>query len=235
MLPGEIAAVGGVLASRGRVSLPLLMLVVVAAAIIGPLVGYEVGQRMGGRVIGCRSCAGYRARWKGRRRAELARCRRRAGPQVHGGAPGPHVRAGGNGQDAYRTFVVYNDRRNRLGIGYCLLGYLTGSAYAAIGRQIGAGFAIAIAALVVTALAIWAVRRYRRPAGVGREHRARLRLISRGARAPAEVRGGLWAMRPERAPRPWRIHLPGDDHAAHLSVSAWVQATTTLVVTWKCV
>ena len=121
------------------------------------------------------------------------------------------------------------------GIGYCLLGYLTGSAYAAIGRQIGAGFAIAIAALVVTALAIWAVRRYRRPAGVGREHRARLRLISRGARAPAEVRGGLWAMRPERAPRPWRIHLPGDDHAAHLSVSAWVQATTTLVVTWKCV
>jgi len=79
------------------------------------------------------------------------------------------------------------------GIGYCLLGYLTGSAYAAIGRQIGAGFAI------------------------------------------AEVRGGLWAMRPERAPRPWSIHLPGDDHAAHLSVSAWVQATTTLVVTWKCV
>jgi membrane-associated protein len=38
--PGEIAVVlGGVLASRGRVSLPLLMLVVVAAAIVGPLIG----------------------------------------------------------------------------------------------------------------------------------------------------------------------------------------------------
>src|SRR5215831_6685150 len=38
VLPGEIAVVlGGVLASRGRVSLPLLIMVVVAAAIIGPL------------------------------------------------------------------------------------------------------------------------------------------------------------------------------------------------------
>ena len=55
VLPGEIAVVlGGVLASRGRVSLPLLILVVVAAAIIGPLVGYEVGRRMGGRVVASR-------------------------------------------------------------------------------------------------------------------------------------------------------------------------------------
>src|SRR5947207_15187181 len=40
VLPGEIAVVlGGVLASHGRVSLPLLMRIVVAAATIGPLVG----------------------------------------------------------------------------------------------------------------------------------------------------------------------------------------------------
>jgi membrane protein DedA with SNARE-associated domain len=54
VLPGEIAVVlGGVLASRGRVSLLLMMLVVVAA-IIGPLVGYEIGRRMGGRVVASR-------------------------------------------------------------------------------------------------------------------------------------------------------------------------------------
>ena len=52
VIPGETAVVlGGVLASRGRVSLPMLLLVVVAAAIVGPLVGYEVGRHLGGRVI----------------------------------------------------------------------------------------------------------------------------------------------------------------------------------------
>ena len=59
----ELAVLGGVLASRGRVSLPLLTLAVVAAAIIGPLAGHEVGRRMGRRVIGSRflrrmSCRG---------------------------------------------------------------------------------------------------------------------------------------------------------------------------------
>ena len=55
VIPGETAVVlGGVLASRGRVSLPLLMLVVVAAAIVGPLVGYEIGRHLGGRVIAAR-------------------------------------------------------------------------------------------------------------------------------------------------------------------------------------
>lgn len=44
VIPGETAAVlGGVLASRGRVSLPLLIIVVVAAAVTGPLIGYEIG------------------------------------------------------------------------------------------------------------------------------------------------------------------------------------------------
>ncbi|HEY3657311.1 MAG TPA: hypothetical protein VGL34_20250, partial [Steroidobacteraceae bacterium] len=52
VIPGETAAVlGGVLASRGRVSLPLLIIVVVAAAVTGPLIGYEIGRHLGGRVI----------------------------------------------------------------------------------------------------------------------------------------------------------------------------------------
>ena len=63
----------------------------------------------------------------------------------------------------YRTFVVYNAIGGLIwGIGYCLLGYLAGSAYEAVARQVGAGFAIAIAALVVAALVVWAVRRHRR-------------------------------------------------------------------------
>ena len=69
----------------------------------------------------------------------------------------------GTARMPYRTFVVYNAIGGLIwGIGYCLLGYLAGSAYEAVERQVGAGFAIAIAALVVAALVVWAVRRHRR-------------------------------------------------------------------------
>ena len=165
VLPGEIAVVlGGVLASRGRVSLPLLMLIVVVAAIVGPLVGYEVGRRMGSRVVASRllrrisgpvekagsvlSSRGAAAVLVGRFTAVL----RALVPALAGTARMP-----------YRTFVVYNAVGGIVwGVGYCLLGYLAGSAYVVVEREVGAGFAIAIAALVVAVLVIWAVRRHRR-------------------------------------------------------------------------
>ena len=65
-LPGETALiVGGVLASQGRISLPLLLLLAILAAVAGDSVGYEVGRRGGpalrrsrlGRVIGDRRWA----------------------------------------------------------------------------------------------------------------------------------------------------------------------------------
>ena len=55
VLPGEAAVVfGGVLASRGHLSLPALIAVVVVTAVTGPLVGYEVGRRMGDRLFSFR-------------------------------------------------------------------------------------------------------------------------------------------------------------------------------------
>jgi membrane-associated protein len=175
VLPGEIAVVlGGVLASRGRVSLPLLMLVVVAAAIIGPLVGYEVGRRMGGRVIGSR----FLRRVSGTVEKGASALNSRGAIAVLVGRFTAVLRAlmpalAGTAGMPYRTFVVYNAIGGVIwGIGYCLLGYLAGSAYAAVERQVGAGFAIAIAALVVAALVIWAVRRHRRaPAFADRSER----------------------------------------------------------------
>jgi len=165
VLPGEIAVVlGGVLASHGRVSLPLLMLIVVVAAIVGPLVGYEVGRRMGSRVVASRllrrvsgtvdkagsalNARGAAAVLVGRFTAVL----RALMPALAGTARMP-----------YRTFAVYNAIGGLVwGVGYCLLGYLAGSAYMAVEREVGAGLAIAIAALVVALLVIWAVRRHRR-------------------------------------------------------------------------
>src|SRR5260370_41649391 len=52
VLPGEAAVVfGGVLASRGHLSLPLLIGVVVGTAGTRPEVWYESGERRGGRLL----------------------------------------------------------------------------------------------------------------------------------------------------------------------------------------
>jgi hypothetical protein len=112
----------------------------------------------------------------------------------------------GTARMPYRTFAVYNAVGGLIwGVGYCLLGYLAGSAYEAVEREVGAGFAIAIAALVVAVLVVWAVRRTP-GSGVGREHRSTGRPVSlRRARAersrraprraPPEGRHGLRAMK----------------------------------------
>jgi len=165
VVPGETAVViGGVLASRGRVSLPLLMIVVVAAAIVGPLVGYEIGRRMGGRVVGSR----FLRRMSGTVEKATSALNSRSAAAVLVGRFTAVLRAlmpalAGTARMPYRTFAVYNAIGGVVwGVGYCLLGYLAGSAYEAIQRQVGTGFAIALAALVVVALVIWAVRRHRR-------------------------------------------------------------------------
>src|ERR1700710_2914502 len=55
VLPGETAVVlGGVLAQRHSVSLTLMCLVVVACAIIGDSVGFDVGKHFGPRLLGLR-------------------------------------------------------------------------------------------------------------------------------------------------------------------------------------
>jgi membrane-associated protein len=175
VIPGETAAVlGGVLASRGRVSLPLLMLVVVLAAIVGPLVGYEIGRHLGGRLI---------ARPRLRRVADgvdraQSVLHRRGGVAVLIGRFIAVLRAmmpavAGTTRMPYRTFVFYNVVSAVVwGVGYCLLGYAAGSAYAAIERTVGTGVAVAVAVVVLGAVVFWLVRRHRRaqvsaPPGAG--------------------------------------------------------------------
>jgi membrane-associated protein len=165
VLPGETAVVlGGVLASRGRVSLPLLILVVVVAAVAGPLVGYEIGRRLGGRLVAARA---LRRVAGGVERAQDM-LRTRGGTAVLFGRFVAVLRAlmpalAGTARMSYRTFFLYNIVGGIVwGIGYCLLGYAAGSAYAVIERRVGTGVAIALAVVVVAGVAIWAVRRHRR-------------------------------------------------------------------------
>ena len=170
VLPGEIAVIlGGVLASRGHVSLPLLIAVVVVAAIVGPFVGYEVGRRMGERLFASRALSRVRGGTE-RARAVLGT---RGGLAVFLGRFLAVVRAlmpaaAGAAGMRYRTFSVYNVLGGLIwGAGYCLLGYLAGSAYAVVERRVGTGLAIAIGVIVVACLAVWAFRRHRSQAGSG--------------------------------------------------------------------
>lgn len=165
VLPGEAAVVlGGVLASRGHVSLPLLIGVVVVTAVAGPFVGYEIGKRMGDRLFTSQRLR----RVSGALDRARSTLQNRGGVAVFGGRFVAIVRAlmpaaAGAAGVPYRTFAIHNTISGIVwGVGYSLLGYLAGSAYVAVERAVGAGLAIAIAVLVVAAAGVWAWRRHRR-------------------------------------------------------------------------
>jgi membrane-associated protein len=164
VLPGETAVViGGVLASRGHLSLATLAAVVVAAAVVGPMVGYAIGRRMGDRLFRARILrrvpgGPQRARTALRDRGALAVLLGRFVAFVRAVMPA----AAGAVQVPYRTFLLYNVAGGIVwGVGYCLLGYLAGSAYSAVETRVGTGLAVAVAVVVVAAVAVWVVRRRR--------------------------------------------------------------------------
>lgn len=167
VLPGETAVViGGVLASRGHLSLGTLSAVVVVSAVAGPMVGYEIGSRMGDRVFGERAPRLLRRMPGGPQQARNA-LRKRGALAILLGRFVAFVRAvmpaaAGAVRVPYRTFLLYNVVGAIIwGVGYCLLGYLAGSAYSAVESRVGTGLAVAVAVVVVAAVAVWLVRRHR--------------------------------------------------------------------------
>jgi membrane protein DedA with SNARE-associated domain len=164
-VPGETAVVlGGVLASRGHIALWLLILVVVLAGVLGPMVGYEIGRRMGDRLFATRILR----RVPGGVDRTRSVLRDRGGLGVLVGRFVAIVRAimpaaAGAAPVPYGVFLRYNLVGGVIwGVGYSLLGYLAGSAYTVIEKRVGAGLAIVLAVLVVAGLAAWGIRRFRR-------------------------------------------------------------------------
>jgi len=164
VLPGEAAVVfGGVLASRGHVSLGLLIVVVVITAVAGPLVGYEIGKRMGDRLFTARALR----RMAGPLDRARLTLRDRGGFAVLGGRFVAVIRAlmpaaAGAANMPYRVFFIHNLIGGLIwGVGYSLLGYLAGSAYGVVERAVGTGLAVSLAVIVVTLAAVWAWRRHR--------------------------------------------------------------------------
>jgi membrane protein DedA with SNARE-associated domain len=167
VLPGETAVVlGGVVASQGHVSVYWLCVAVVLAAIIGDTVGYEVGARLGPRILDTRFLRPHRERIGSAQ--ELIR--RRGPVAVFLGRFIAFFRAmmpalAGISRMPYRVFLPFNAAGGLVwGVGFTLLGYFAGTAYKKVERTAGTAVAIAVAGVVVVALVVWEVRRRRRHA-----------------------------------------------------------------------
>ena len=165
VLPGETAVLlGGFLASTGRLSVLVLGAVVVAAAIVGDSVGFEVGKRFGPRLLRSRilSRHGHRidqARSFLEGRGASAIFLGRFTAFLRAVMPGL---AGLSGM-RYRRFLVWNAAGGLVwGVGCTVAGYLAGSSYESMAGYLGQGGAAAAALVAVVALVVWRARERRR-------------------------------------------------------------------------
>jgi len=164
VVPGETAAVlGGVIASRGNATVGIMVVVVVAAAIIGDTVGYEIGRHLGTRLLDARFLV------KRRRRLDKAQdfLRRRGGAAVFLGRFVAFFRAvmpalSGTSRMPYPRFLVFNAAGGIVwGIGFVLLGYLAGNSYQQVEKTVGRTAALVVLAVLVLGLLIWRIRKHR--------------------------------------------------------------------------
>jgi membrane protein DedA with SNARE-associated domain len=161
VVPGETAALlGGVAASRGQVSLAIMMAVAVLAAIVGDSVGYAIGSRYGPAVLRLRVLRRQRERLERGRRT----LRERGGVAVLLGRFVAFLRAAmpflaGSAHLPYGRFLAYNAAGGVLwGAGVVLVGYLAGNSYAAVERTFGPALAAVALVLLVIAALIWRLR-----------------------------------------------------------------------------
>jgi len=164
LLPGETAVLlGGFLASQGHLDVVTLIVLVVTCAILGDTVGYEVGKRLGPRVMQLRPLQKH----QGRLETAQDMLRHRGGPAIFLGRWTAFFRAvmpgiAGVSQMRYRVFLSWNALGALAwGVTFCLVGYFAGASYAKVASTIGKGSAVAVAVLVITGLVVWRVRRQR--------------------------------------------------------------------------
>ena len=164
VIPGESAAIlAGVAASLGHAPLPVVMLVVVLAAIVGDSVGYEVGRSYGTRIVGSQRLQKHRARLD-RAQDFLVR---RGGAAVFLGRWTAFFRAvmpalAGSARMPYGRFLVWNAAGGVLwGVVVVMIGYLAGQSYAKVEHLFGWGAAAAVAAVALIAFVVWRIREHR--------------------------------------------------------------------------
>ena len=164
VIPGEtVALLAGAAARLGHVSLTGVLIVVVAGAIVGDTVGYEIGRHVGPRVL---ELSVLRKR---RRRLDDAQdfLARRGGSAVFLGRWVAFFRAvmpalAGVARMRYAKFLAFNAAGGLAwGATVVLLGYAAGASYAQVEKSFGRDAAVVVLAIVLVAVVVWRVRRKR--------------------------------------------------------------------------
>ncbi|SDP18473.1 SNARE associated Golgi protein [Nakamurella panacisegetis] len=175
VLPGETAVIlGGVLAYRHSISLPLLLIVVVLSAVVGDSVGYEVGRLFGNRILGLPIFRRHQSALDGGKE----RLRRLGGRAVFLARFTAFLRAVMPGMAGtvglrYRTFLTWNAAGGIIwGVGFGVLGFLAGASYTKLENYAGL-FSWVVLGLVVLGIAVWIIRRRRSRGSVVRANRSR--------------------------------------------------------------
>jgi len=163
VVPGEtVALLAGAAARIGHVPLAGVLAVVIVAAVAGDSIGYEVGRRLGPRLLDLRILA------KRRKRLDEARAflARRGGSAVFLGRWVAFFRAvmpalTGTSRMRYRKFLAYNAAGGiAWGATVVLLGYAAGASYRQVEKSFGRDAAFAVLAVVVVAVIVWRVRKH---------------------------------------------------------------------------
>ncbi|MDQ1633796.1 MAG: rane-associated protein [Frankiaceae bacterium] len=172
VFPGETAVVlGGVLANQGKVSLPVMIVVVVLAAIVGDSVGYEVGRHYGDRVLRLKV---LQKRSKAIDRAS-AYLRAKGGRAVFLGRFTAFLRAvmpglAGNARMPYPRFLAFNAAGAIVwGTGFVLIGYAAGASYRRVEKIAGRASTgiLIVVVLLLAANALRLRRKERKGEGLG--------------------------------------------------------------------
>ena len=162
VLPGEtVAVLAGAAAALGRTTLASVLLVVLAAAILGDNVGYAVGRNAGPRLHRRVTNASRRQRLA---KAE-ARLRLRGGLAVFVGRWTPFVRsvmpslAGISGM-SWPRFVAWDLLgAGSWAVGSVLAGFAAGKSYEQVVSWFGTAGAVLLGAFLVVGVAVWSWRR----------------------------------------------------------------------------
>jgi membrane protein DedA with SNARE-associated domain len=170
VLPGETAVLlGGVLASTGRLTLGVLLVLVVVAAVVGDSVGFEIGKAFGPRLLDVRLLRRHRERLE----KAQAYLRNRGGRAVVLGRWTAFLRAvmpalAGASRMHYPTFLTYNAFGGLVwGVGVTLAGYYAGTSYQVVAARLSQAGAAAAAVVVLGLLYAWHRHRLAERAAAG--------------------------------------------------------------------
>ena len=167
VVPGETAVLlGGALAATGHLSLLPLLGLVVVAGVLGDSVGFEVGRRLGPRLMDVRLLRRHRARLE----SAQSYLRRRGGRAVVLGRFTAFLRAvmpalAGASSMSYRRFLAFNVTGGVIwGTAVTLLGFFAGQSFHLVQQTLGGISAVLITAVVVSLVVGWHRRRRARAA-----------------------------------------------------------------------